>query len=185
MLKKDLSLHLAAMATPNLKLAFIWSFCLIYLNGIHCQSYGTIPTTLARIESQLGDVHDVTTHTSNTTDHLASRLDNYNQQLQTLSDHGTVQDQLMATMVDLLQKQDQQMTAQNEILSTMADLLQKQDEKLEKQDKQLQNMVAGISSLSKQLLVQNQFLDTVASSLQNMTERSVNVYRMQTWHEYI
>ena len=161
------------MASPNLKL--VWSFCLIFLDRTNCQSYGTIPTTLARIESQLGDIHDASTYMSNTTDHLVTRLDNYNQQLQTLSDHETVQNQFMTTMVDLLQKQDQRMAAQNEILSVMADLLQKQDEKLEKQDKQLQNMVAGISSLSKQQYVQNQMLDTVASSLQNMTERSVKV----------
>ena len=148
------------------------------LGCINCQSYGTVPTTLARIESKLKDVSETSTQVANTTDQTATLLYSHNQLMATmvdllqqhdqhldkLAEQQTVQNQILTTQTTLLQDIMRQQNIQNQILTNVVGLLQKHDEQMDKMNQQLNN-------ITEQKVVQIHILSAMSTLLQKQDQQ--------------
>ena len=148
------------------------------LGYINCQSYGTVPTTLARIESRLEDVSETSTQVANTTDQTATLLESHNQLMATmvgllqkhdqhldnLAEQQTVQNQILTMQTTLLQDIMKQQNIQNQILTNVVGLLQRHDEQMDNMNQQLNN-------ITEQKIAQNHILSAMSNLLQKQDQQ--------------
>ena len=137
---------------------------LTILSGISCQSYGTIPTALTRIESKLDDVSETSTQLARSTNQTATVLNDHIQQLDTVADQQNVQNQILSQMALMLQGIMEQQSVQNQILNRVVDLL-------EKHDKQVDHLYQEVDDVTEQITMQTQILSNMTSLLEKQDDQ--------------
>ena len=137
---------------------------LTILHGISCQSYGTIPTTLTRIESKLDTVSETSTQLARSTNQTASVLSDHIQLLDTVSGQQNVQNQILSQMAGVLQGIMEQQSVQNQILNRVVDLL-------EKHGKQVDHLNQEVDNATEQITMQTHILSAMANLLQKQDDQ--------------
>ena len=143
---------------------------LTILRGISCQSYGTIPTTLTRIESKLDNLSETSTQLARSTDQTATVLNDHIQQLNTVADQQNVQNHILSQMAVVLQGIMEQQSVQNQILNRVVDLL-------EKHDKQVDHLNQEVDNVTEQITMQTQMLSIMTNLLEKQDDQMEKQYQ--------